>query len=111
MSKNFLLPFFFLLGITTILNGQSDTLRLEQYLKLFDHTFSAQFDEGWRPLNDSKKLRLTFSPDKQIINYKINLSNGRIAYPNIYGWAYSFKKINDTLIWLIYYRETESGGV
>lgn len=89
--------------------GTPDTLKLSEYLKLFDNVFTSEFNLGWTFHGSEKMIRLSFDKYRSLQGLSIELDNGRIMTPEIYGWAYSYRKINNNVFWLVYYTEGESG--
>jgi hypothetical protein len=86
-----------------------DTLDLTNYLKLYDNTFTIEYNFGWFPHGNKNEMTLSYSEDKQLGSLYIKLDNGNVISPQFGGWAYSYRKLNDHLFWLIYYIEGESG--
>lgn len=87
--------------------GRFDTLSLSGYLNLFDAPFTREFNLKKIYKNGILKSHLSYSVNTQLQNLKLRLTNGYIMSPNIYGWAYSFRKITSNHFWLIYYVEGE----
>lgn len=89
--------------------GKFDTLTLFNYLNIFDAPFTREFNLNKIHENSILKTYLSFSVNTQLQNLKLKLTNGEIMSPNIYGWAYSFRRISSIHFWLIYYFEGEVG--
>lgn len=86
-----------------------DTLKLSEYLKLFDNKYTNDFKIGWiNQVDNSNVINFTYDKNKELYGRKIKLDKGYVLTPDIYGWAYSYRKINNHLFWLIYYNEHES---
>lgn len=98
-----------MLGFLKSNAGNSDTLTLSEYLKLFDNTFTLDFNLGWFPYGNKNQITFSFDKNKQLDALKIKLSDGLIMSPEIHGWAYSYRKLNEHIFWLVYYMESESG--
>ena len=85
-----------------------DTLTLSEYLELFEHNFTTNFKITGISVAKNKII-LSFDSTKYLQNISIKLDNGIIISPEIYGYAYSYRKINPNLYWIIYYNEVEVG--
>ena len=106
---SYILIISLVLGFLKSNAGNSDTLTLAEYLRLFNNTFTTDFNLGWFPDGNKNPLTLSFDKKTQLDALKIKLNNGLIISPEISGWAYSYRKLNEHLFWLIYYLESESG--
>jgi hypothetical protein len=89
--------------------GNADTLTLTEYLRLFDHAFTPEFNLGWLPYGHKNADKLSFNNVKHLNSLKIRLSNGFIMSPEISGRAYSYLKLNEHLFWLVCCSEGVSG--
>ena len=87
--------------------GKFDTLSLPKYLSLFYAPFPSEFNLEKIHNNGNPNTLLSFSFNTQLYNLKLKLPSGEIMSPNIYGWAYSYRKISSNKYWLIYYFEGE----
>lgn len=89
--------------------GETDTLSLNDYLGLFNNKFTTEYDFGWYHYEIKNAKKLLLDETKQLNGTKIKLNNGSIMSPAIYGYAYSYKKFNEHLFWLVYLTQGESG--
>ncbi len=110
MKHSYLITFFSILAFPITIFAQSDTLSLEQYLNLFSNPFINNINLCQDLIKNSEKINLSFSKEKWLYKKVIFLNNGKVLNPELSGWAFSYKKINDSILWLLHYRETEGGG-
>jgi hypothetical protein len=100
---------FFAFSFSGSFAARHDTLTPGNYLKLFNNSFTSDYNPGGVRQGNKNKMILSFEKSKQLDSLWVKSGNGKAINPKISGWAYSYRKINDHLFWLIYYTEGESG--